>query len=246
MLSPGLLTYTILRVIDGYVKLNLLKAMSSVTSNKVSVYIDGFNLYFGLKAASWRKYYWLDMGALAARLLKPGQTLVATKYFTARTEGGLPLDSPSLAASRNRKQKRQATYLDALAGLGTIQIFEGYYSSHPKTCNHCGGSYYKSEEKKTDANIATEIVADGLLDVYDVAIVVSGDTDLVPPVQAIRTLKPGKIVISAFPPRRANKELRKVASGFTYISEAQLRQCQLPDPVITPAGVTLNRPTVWV
>lgn len=51
---------------------------------RVIAYVDGFNLYFGLKNAGFKRYYWLDVMALAGSLLKPGQTLAATHYFTAR------------------------------------------------------------------------------------------------------------------------------------------------------------------
>ena len=37
-----------------------------------AVYVDGFNLYFGLKAKHGRKYLWLDLHALAVSLLHPG------------------------------------------------------------------------------------------------------------------------------------------------------------------------------
>lgn len=51
---------------------------------RVMAYVDGFNLYFGLKDSSFKRYYWLDVSALAQSLLKPGQQLLATHYFTAR------------------------------------------------------------------------------------------------------------------------------------------------------------------
>ena len=28
---------------------------------RVAVYIDGFNLYYGLKSKGWSRYYWLDL-----------------------------------------------------------------------------------------------------------------------------------------------------------------------------------------
>ena len=49
---------------------------------RVAAYVDGFNLYFGLKEAALKRLYWLDVQALATRLLKPGQAIVATHYFT--------------------------------------------------------------------------------------------------------------------------------------------------------------------
>src|SRR6266536_636756 len=39
---------------------------------RVAAYVDGFNLYFGLKAKYGRRYLWLDLQALAASLLRPG------------------------------------------------------------------------------------------------------------------------------------------------------------------------------
>ena len=50
----------------------------------MAVYVDGLNLYHGLKSRGWRRYYWLNLRRLAERLLRPGQSLVAVKYFTAR------------------------------------------------------------------------------------------------------------------------------------------------------------------
>ena len=51
---------------------------------RVVAYVDGFNLYFGMKHGHFKRYYWLDVAALAQSLLKPGQELAATHYFTAR------------------------------------------------------------------------------------------------------------------------------------------------------------------
>ncbi len=46
---------------------------------RVKAYVDGFNLYHGLKTRHGRKYLWLDLQALAVRLLKPSQHLVAVE-----------------------------------------------------------------------------------------------------------------------------------------------------------------------
>lgn len=43
--------------------------------SRVVAYVDGFNLYFGLRSKGWKKYYWLDLCALATTPLRPGQTL---------------------------------------------------------------------------------------------------------------------------------------------------------------------------
>ena len=69
---------------------------------RVIVYVDGFNLYFGLKEAGFLSSKWLDIKRLCIDLLKPNQTLAEVKYFTSRVS-----NNPD-------KQKRQTTYLEAL------------------------------------------------------------------------------------------------------------------------------------
>jgi len=48
---------------------------------RVIVYIDGYNLYFGLNAKGWRDLLWLDLTKFAGSLVDCNQILVHTKYF---------------------------------------------------------------------------------------------------------------------------------------------------------------------
>jgi hypothetical protein len=34
-------------------------------TQRVIAYIDGFNLYYGLKDKGWRRYYWLNLNSLS-------------------------------------------------------------------------------------------------------------------------------------------------------------------------------------
>lgn len=72
--------------------------------NRVMVYVDGFNLYFGLRSKGWKKHYWLDLRALALALLKPGQSLVGVHYFTSRIRAN---------GCNVTDMQRQTTYLEA-------------------------------------------------------------------------------------------------------------------------------------
>ncbi|CAN5791830.1 hypothetical protein BH23ACT11_BH23ACT11_16460 [soil metagenome] len=54
---------------------------------RVVAYIDGFNLYFGLKDRGWKRFYWLDVALLAENLLKGNQQLEEVRYFSARISG---------------------------------------------------------------------------------------------------------------------------------------------------------------
>ena len=82
---------------------------------RVAVYIDGFNLYYGLRAKGWRRYFWLDVRRLSEKLLRPNQHLVEVHYFTA-----------SVVPEPNNpgKFKRQKTFLEATEKWGTIKIVQ--------------------------------------------------------------------------------------------------------------------------
>jgi hypothetical protein len=80
-------------------------------SERVIVYIDGFNLYFGLRAKGWKKYYWLNLKKLAQSLLSSNQVLIHTKYFTAKIK------------EPNAKRKNQEAFLSALSTLTEFSIY---------------------------------------------------------------------------------------------------------------------------
>ena len=209
----------------------------SPVSQRVIAYIDGFNLYFGMKSKGWKRYYWLDLPALCQQLLKPGQTLEATKYFTSRV-------SPT--QHDPDQGKRQNIYLEALeAHSGTKATF-GHYLPKSVTCRQCGSSWQTFEEKRTDVNIAIEMLADAQVDRFDTALLISADSDLSAPIEKIRTLFPSKRVIAAYPPNRRSGQLEKLVHGSFTIGEAKLRKSQLPDPVLKPNGFALMRPMRWV
>ncbi len=203
--------------------------------NRVIAYIDGFNLYFGLRAAGLKVGYWLDVGRLSERLLRSDQVLVRTRYFTARIRGS----GPKLADVH-----RQTTYLDALATRPSVTIQEGHFLEKIAQCKACGATWPTYEEKMTDVNIAVAMLADAFEDRFDTALVVSGDSDLTTPIQQIRERFPSKRVIVAFPPKRNSASLQAAATGFLRIGAADIRQSQLPETV--EAGqVVLRRPITW-
>ena len=141
----------------------------------MAAYVDGFNLYYGLRSKGWRRYYWLDVRRLAENLLRPGQSLVAVRYFTARIRP--QPDDPG-------KPVRQDTYLQALATLPDLHIHYGYYLAKDRRCSQCGADLQIYEEKMTDVNMAVEMLGDAQDDAFDTAILVSADSDLAGPVYA--------------------------------------------------------------
>ena len=203
---------------------------------RVVVYVDGFNLYYGLRSRGWRRYYWLDLRRLSKKLLTPQQSLTAVRYFTARI---------SSEPDDRDKPVRQNVYLEALATLPDLQVHYGYHVARKQRCPRCGATRQTYEEKMTDVNIAVELLGDAQDDVFDTAIVVSGDGDLASPVRAVEERYPGKRVIVAFPPGRHSAGLRSAAAGYFTIGRDMCRDSQFPDRVIKAGGHVLVRPQGW-
>ncbi len=200
---------------------------------KVITYIDGFNLYFGLKDKYGRKYYWLDLYKLSCRLLKKGQELISVKYFTSRIEN--PED----------KRKRQNKYLEALKAKDNIQIYFGKYHTNHIKCPKCQSIINLPSEKETDVNIAVEILTDAVNDNYDTALIISGDSDLVPAIRRAKELFPTKRFISVFPPKRSSFELRYISDGYFTISENNIRNSQLEHSFLIKDGLLITKPNEW-
>ncbi len=205
-----------------------------MAKKRVIVYIDGYNLYYGLTAAKLRTSRWLDLVELSRSLLAADQELVLVRYFTTR------VGNDQAASSR------QSTYIDALEARGSIQLDYGHFLSKEVRCFQCGNVRRKSEEKKTDVNIAVRLLEDAADDSFDVAIVMSGDSDLAPPIESVLRRHRQKRVLVAFPPERRSAELNRVASGAFAIGPAAVRANRLPNPVVTRNGITLVAPPGWL
>ena len=210
---------------------------------RVAVYIDGFNLYYGLKSKRlgwkgkrWPCYYWLDIRRMSERFLKPNQSLEIVRYFTARVRHAP--DDPG-------KVHRQNTFIEALDTLPDVTIHEGYFVEKNRKCSQCGSTYKSYEEKMTDVNIAMRLLTDAQDDIFDIAIIISADGDLAGPVAEIRRRYPGKKVVIAFPPDRNSVRLQKLADGFVRLRQHTLRASQLPQTITRSDGRMLQIPQAW-
>ncbi len=200
---------------------------------RVIAYVDGFNLYYGLKDAGFQRYYWLNLYQMIDNLLKPYQQIVIVKYFTARISQ--PPD----------KVKRQNTYLEALMTTPSLKIYYGHYLKKQAECRRCGNKWAISEEKMTDVNIATEMIFDALNDRFDTAFLVSADSDLVPPVNRLRKQVAEKRILAFFPPNRNSGHLRKTVHHAFSLGRGTLASSQFPDEIVKQDGFILKRPQKW-
>jgi NYN domain len=142
--------------------------------NRVILYIDGFNFYYGIKAAGWDDCLWLNPCALAENLLKPGQQLAGIKYFTSRI---------SENARDPGKRKRQTAFIEAIQSAPSTAVYFGQFQARALSCKQCSANWQTFDEKMTDVNIATHMLCDAFEDKFDTALIVSGHmalTDLEP------------------------------------------------------------------
>jgi hypothetical protein len=200
---------------------------------RVIAYVDGFNLYYGLRSKGWKWFYWLNIQEMAQRMLRPEQVLLSTKYFT------------SIVNQPADKHKRQATFMEALRTLHDFDIYYGHFLSDKVTCSTCGHTYQTFHEKMTDVNIATELMSDAFQDKFDIALLVSADSDLVGPVQAVKRLFSPKRIIVVFPPGRYSNALKRVAHAYTHIGRNVLSKSVFPNQITKPDGFVLQRPARW-
>lgn len=172
------------------------------TMTRVTFYIDGFNFYYGLKRTrkidpQWKDFYWIDIVKLFSQFLGPDQELEKVIYFTAS-----PLDP--------QKSSRQSAFLNAnrILNPDKFEIVRGKYINKPIDCPHCKCTINRPEEKKTDVNLSVRMIGDCVMDNTDQLVLVSADSDLIPPIEFIQKNYPTKRVKVYFPPSNYSHDLK--------------------------------------
>jgi NYN domain len=214
--------------------------MANGTKPRTSVYIDAFNLYFG--AIKDTPHRWLNIHAMCQAYL-PHNDITAIKYFTAK-----------ISARPNDLQQpiRQQTYLRALATLPELEIIYGHYLSHvvrarlanPPPGGPATVEIIKTEEKGSDVNLATHLVHDAHLNRFDIAVVVSNDSDLLMPIQLVRTAL-GKKNGILNPHKNPSRALLPHIDFIKQIRAAALAASQFPAQVVNSKGQIIHKPTGW-
>ena len=206
-----------------------------------NIYIDGFNLYYGsLKGRPNLK--WLNPSEMC-RILLPNREIHRVRYFASRIS---PLPRNPQAAYR------QNAYLRALRTIPNLTIHLGEFVSRravfpladedpPKTV-----TVIRTEEKRTDVNIATHLLVDCFDDDFDEAVIVSNDSDLTLPVEVVIG-KFGKPVgmVNPHPRSRLSSALRKATTfQIRAINRSVLARSQFPE-VLSDARGEFRRPSRW-
>lgn len=213
------------------------------------VYIDGFNLYY--RALRGTAHKWLDIAAMSAASLPASCQIERINYYTAHVSGRVDADAP----------KRQHAYLRAIETLPNVVLHFGNFMvsqkwsgvvqpprfqprpTQPAVPDPQVAYVWKTEEKGSDVNLGVHLVRDAFGGSFDVAAVLTNDTDLVEPVRIV-TQELGMQVTLLTPGPKPAGSLVKFATSVRHI-QAYIGPCQLPDPVPVAGKRPIAKPASW-
>ena len=206
---------------------------------RAALYVDGFNLYHPIKrmGADWNHLKWASLWRLGENLVRPlNQKLVKVLFCTA---------VPSVrqdAAQRQRHEK----FNDAQRACG-VDVINGHYVPEDIEEGGIRTGQRKWTEKQTDLNVALELIMDGLDNVYDVALLLSADTDQVATARVFtaRLAPLGKTLVGVAPPDRS------APSGYSEynvksvaLQRPDLERCVMPE-TLALGGKLIVRPVEY-
>jgi uncharacterized LabA/DUF88 family protein len=179
-------------------------------NNKVIVFIDGFNLYHAINIKpNYNKFKWLDLSKLASLYITKKEEIIDIIYFTA------------LVTWDQNKVRKHKLFIKANEIKG-VHVVYGEFKKRDKFCNLCKRTYKTFEEKQTDVNIAIQLFKLSIEDKYDKAIIISGDSDLIPSINAVRKTFPTKQIGVVIPIGRRAEALKQVCDFYMKMKEKHL------------------------
>jgi len=172
---------------------------------KVSIFFDGQNFYRSLQR--YDEALRVDYDRLAAWITHAvgGATAIfgGAYYYV-----GLSADAPPLVEG-------------FLKGL---ELRPGYFvKREPRVrrtgrCPACGGDYEYTTEKRVDTRLVADIIQYAAIGAFDVAVLVSGDDDFVPAVEAVNALG-RQVWVATWSAEELSKDLRVRCFGQIHLSE---------------------------
>lgn len=190
-----------------------------MAENRVMVFIDGSNLYKGVKDGL-KTDKLVDIEKLAKKLVD-GRILERIYFYTTPTPSTDPL-----AMQANQK------FLDKLGWIDNLQVRKGRIMprTHEFTCNKCNEKQiYKTYiQKGVDTRIVVDMVTLAVNDSYNVAVLVSGDSDLSEALNFIREHTHKKVENACVPDISWAKTLREASDKRISLTLDYLENCFLP------------------
>ena len=169
-------------------------------SKRVMIFIDGSNMYHGIRDILGRVN--IDYRCLVKKLLDERE-LVRVYYY-------IPIINRDEAEEAYRAQQRFLSYLQE------IPYFQVKY----------GKLVRQGEllvEKRLDVQLAVDMVRYAAFDYFDTCILISGDRDFYPALDAIKDM--GKQVEVAFFSQQTSNELRQFSDIFIDLRREFIGDC---------------------
>jgi uncharacterized LabA/DUF88 family protein len=199
---------------------------------KVIFFFDGFNLYHALANKRFYRYKWIDITSLAEKFITKKDKIEDIYYFTA-----LAIWSPD-------KVRRHKAFIKAQEIKGVKTIY-GEFRRRDKECRICKKTYQTFEEKQTDLNIAIQLFKLSIQDKYDKALIISGDSDLIPAIEAVKSTFPHKKIGVIIPIGRSAEQLKQTCDFYMKMKEKHLKASMLPDVINLGDDKKIERPNLW-
>ncbi|WFU26299.1 NYN domain-containing protein [Bradyrhizobium sp. CB1717] len=184
---------------------------------RAALYVDGFNLYHAIDALKQPHLKWLNLFSLGSRILNRNkEQLVKVRYCTALKPGD------------SEKNKRHREYITALKWFN-VKVQEGHFIEDEIDCRRCGHTWDAPKEKETDVNVALLLFDDAYQDVFDVAYLLTADSDQGATARMLKRRFPEKRLISVVPPGMdASKAIMTYADGRYTLNADLIEECLLP------------------
>ena len=191
--------------------------MNKKKQTRTAFFIDGFNLYHSLCTNEKNQYKWLNLRTLCEQFLLNKEIITDIFYFSALPTWNL------------EKQKRHKVYIEALESQD-IKVLLGKFKRVSRNCfskcSHTNKTFTTFEEKETDVNIALKLLEFSVTDKFDKAVIISGDSDLIPPVLKIKQLTPNKKTLCIVP--KKGHDLMTTCHSGTRLKKKHLEKSLFP------------------
>lgn len=199
---------------------------------RVITYIDGFNFYHSVTELLNRqnkhtKFKWVNFTQMARLFLAGNDTIEKIYYFSA------------YASWKLESMQRHRAFVSILKDLG-IEVILGTFKEKRVHCTNCNTIITKHEEKQTDVNIAVQIIKDCYENACDCMQIVSGDTDLIPPI--VFAKQRGIKIHIVLPPNQRANELIALADKKSKIKFKQLQKIFLGENYTLKSGKKITCP----
>ena len=217
-------------------------------SQRVGFIVDGFNVYHSLadsqKVNNGVCSKWFDIDGFCRAYLVPiGLKLNVTAsleeihYFSALATHLLGKDPEKII--------RHKAYIQCLEHTG-IKVHLGRFKKKAvkyrnKKVSVCIETH---EEKETDVAIAIKAFELFHTDSIDILVIVSGDSDMVPAVRAVKKNFPTKKVISVFPAGRKSDDMSSIVDASFKASSGKYKDHQLDNPYHLD-NMQIAKPDSW-